>query len=707
MSELATRQRSVAAALRTRVSSWLAWFQSEDDVELRHRLYRAICLVASVVSFFVIIPFNLTLTLPPIVNYGTMVFGALSFALYLASRREFYWPAGLLLAGVALLVTVWFPNGGASGSILYYFFPALLHPVFFYRGWARVGWIAFVIGVGLALLGVDHLVPELATPFASAVDRTLDLVTGYLAASLLSAAILAVIVSGYRREKERLGASRSLLSAVLESSGDLVWLVDPQSLELRMFNRHYAERVRRSMGGTPRVGMPLEQCVAPERLADWRGYYRRAREEGSFSVEYALHGGSDTYLVSFSPVRHGEDLLGIAVFAKDISDAKRAEVERERMALRLVEAQKMESLGRLAGGVAHDFNNMLAGIMGYADLLQQQEQDPERKADLEAILRAAARSSELTRKMLAFARRGKNVVEGVDLNVLVHETVEMIRPSLRADVKVVLEPGATWTVDGDPSQMSQVLLNLLGNANEAMPSGGTLRVRTTDRVLSVAEAVSLDIPAGDYASLAVSDTGVGMNEEIRARIFEPFFTTKPRLEQSGTGLGLSTVYGVVHLHHGAIGVESSPGHGACFTILLPRGRLPTDRPVPQALVSPGTGLLLVVDDEPLLRSFLAKALSRLGYSAITAEDGDEGVKLFREHHHDLRGVLLDLKMPRLGGAQAFEQMRHIDAGVPILVCSGYGDNEEAQDLISRGARGLLPKPLQLKELAKQLELLTR
>jgi CheY-like chemotaxis protein len=194
-----------------------------------------------------------------------------------------------------------------------------------------------------------------------------------------------------------------------------------------------------------------------------------------------------------------------------------------------------------------------------------------------------------------------------------------------------------------------------------------------------------------------------MTDEVRARIFEPFFTTKVTAEQAGTGLGLSTVYGIVHLHHGGIAVQSAPGAGTAFSVTLPRGRLAIERapagpPQPQR----GTGVILVVDDEELLRNFTATALTRLGYGVVTATDGEDGVRVFRERHAGLDGVILDLKMPKMSGPEAFERMRAIDPAVPVLICSGYGDNEEAQRLISQGARGLLSKPFGMTELARQL-----
>ena len=431
-------------------------------------------------------------------------------------------------------------------------------------------------------------------------------------------------------------------------------------------------------------------------------FYARALAKGPFTLEYQSSSGAHTILLSIHVVQHDGQPLGVSVFGKDITALKQAEADRDRIRLQFLEAQKMESLGSLAGGVAHDFNNMLGGIMGYTDLLMAGEPDPARQEQLKAILQAATRSSELTRKLLAFARRGRNIVESVDLNAAVRESMAMLMPSLGPDVTTTLNLQAAHHVDADPTQLNQLIVNLCLNAGEAMPAGGTLAVGTRDVLLDATTCVPWELAPGPYVELTVADSGVGMTDEVRQRIFEPFFTTKTGGTISGSGLGLPTVYGVVHLHRGAIKVDSAAGEGATFTVLLPKGTLAAPDVASDLAVPSGSGLVLVVEDEAMLRQLATTALTHLGYRALTACDGVEGVDLFRTHHHELAGVLLDLKMPRKSGRETFTEMRAIDANVPVLLCSGYGDNEEAQGLISLGAIGLLPKPYRIGELAEQI-----
>ncbi len=810
---------------------------TDDAVDLKSRFYRGICFLVGVVGAFVVVLVNSFQNLPAIVSIGSFGLGAIGFALYWASGRGRYYPKLLLAAIIVTLAVGWFPNAASSGSIGYYFFGALLYPVLFFEGRSRRIAVALVLSSALLLIWLDYQFPDLATPFQRPIDRTLDLLTGFLVSGMVCVLFLWVIMAGYHRERQLLGAtvgelaasreqfsklfemnpdavclvdlsggcyldansgfeqltgwtkaeiagrraeeldvfvedgdrlrlyqrlkaehrvqgfvsrfrrrdgqefwgstsggwidvggrscllfstrdvsaaieaekavaqSKALLAAILDNTDDVVCLVEPTSLALVLYNEPFAQIIKRVRGKDVRPGLTATDLLPPEGAEQWNGFFARARDEGAFTVDFNVPGTDRTMLCSFNPVRLGGTLIGVSLFAKDVTERKRAEEERDRIAMQLVEAQKMESLGSLAGGVAHDFNNMLGGIMGYADILLGEEANPERREHLRAILQAAARSSELTKKLLAFARRGKNIVEAVDLAASARECAGMLRPSFRPNVKLDLRLGGTWTVDGDPSQINQLLVNLSINANEAMPGGGTLAIDTEDVSLESAAAQPLGVPPGEYVMLRVTDSGVGMTEEVRAHIFEPFFTTKAGGEGTGTGLGLSTVYGIVHLHQGAITVDSTPGEGTAFTVLLPRGRLTRERTAPSAPSDYGSGLILVVEDEPLLRNFTTVALSRLGYKTVAAADGVEGVALFRRHQASLGGVILDLKMPKMDGRAAFLEMRAINPSVPILICSGYGDNEEAQGLITLGAKGLLPKPFRVADLSKQLNLL--
>lgn len=384
--------------------------------------------------------------------------------------------------------------------------------------------------------------------------------------------------------------------------------------------------------------------------------------------------------------------------------------ERKRMQEKLIEAQKMDSIGNLAGGVAHDFNNMLAGIAGYASLLAMGETDSEKSELLDGILAVVKRAGELTQKLLAFGRRGKNIVESVDLNDIVREVHALLARSIDDAEGIRIETaldGALRRVDADPAQMNQVLMNLCVNARDAMRGGGTLTVKTENLFIDMNACASLpDITPGDYVVLTVSDTGSGMNDEVRRRLFEPFFTTKKDGEVKGTGLGLATVYGVVTNHGGAVTVDSAPGHGATFRVFLPTGDKPATAEPPRRTGAPDvSGTVLIVEDDPVVRDSAARILRALGCTVLTATDGRDGVELYTRRWPEIDGVLLDMRMPGMDGKEAFVRMKQVNPEVRVLLSTGYGRNEEAQELLDLGVRGLLCKPYQIDMMAESLRLL--
>jgi signal transduction histidine kinase/ActR/RegA family two-component response regulator len=684
----------------------------DPALELDCWIFQTVCLFSGLVTLALVVPLNAVQALPPLVNTIAFGYGGIALAFYAFARRGRYLSKTLYITVLASLAAIWYPNAGSAGSVIFYFFPALLFPVLYFHGTTRRVALLFTLALGGSLIVVDYFQPELATPFRGPRDRMTDLLTGYLFSSSLILAILWTMVSGYRRDRQKLTqtahdleASRKLLTTVIDSTTDIVWVFGPDPHPLKLYNAAFAEQFRQAMGVEPQLDTPLDGVAPPNRAREWKRLLAQALEEGSITTEFSAPDGSVSYLLTISPVRLDGQVMGLSVFGKDIMALKRAEAARDRMAERMMESQKMESLGSLAGGVAHDFNNMLASIMGYSDLLLSEEHDPERRAWLQSVLQAATRSADLTKKLLAFARRGKNIVGAVDMNLQVRDCLAVLRPSARADVTVVTEMEATWTVDADPSQMNQLLMNLCINANEAMPSGGTLKVRTSNLDLDAKAASAVGLRPGPYVQVSVTDSGVGMGDDVRPRIFEPFFTTKQRSAagQTGTGLGLSTVYGIVQLHAGAIDVDTKPGRGTTFTVFLPKGSLTLERQPVASIASTGTGLVLVVDDEPMVRNFAIAAVTRLGYRAIPACDGDEAVRLFLAHHRELKAVILDMKMPRKDGTAAFREMLAIDATVPVIICSGYGDNEEAQNLITLGARALVSKPFRIADISKHLQ----
>jgi PAS domain S-box-containing protein len=391
----------------------------------------------------------------------------------------------------------------------------------------------------------------------------------------------------------------------------------------------------------------------------------------------------------------------------DISARKQAEIERDRFETQIQHAQKLESLGVLAGGIAHDFNNLLTGVLGNATLAQE-ELAPESPVIpmLHSIELAATRAADLAQQMLAYSGKGQFTVQVFQLDRVVREMSSLLKTvvSKKAVIQQRLESAV---IDGDPRQIRQVVMNLITNASEALGEQvGTIRLSTGVREMDEAGLRSPflpdPLPAGTYAFVEVEDSGCGMNDETLERIFDPFFTTK----FTGRGLGLAAVLGIVRGHRGTIKVTSKVGDGAgsVFTVLLPVARETPPlkvEPAPRSL-SLGQGTILVVEDEDVVRDYAKAALERAGYRVLTASDGGEGLAIFAEHRPEIDAVLLDLTMPRLDGPEVLRELRNQAPDVPVLIMSGFTDEEVAIRFEGIGASGFIRKPFAAHDLAAHL-----
>ena len=380
---------------------------------------------------------------------------------------------------------------------------------------------------------------------------------------------------------------------------------------------------------------------------------------------------------------------------RERAEAERAAVETDRAALReqLIQAQKMESLGTLAGGFAHDMNNVLGVILGGAELLREDAPEPLR-ADIDDLITATQRGAELTRNLLGFARRGHYRKEHVDLRPLVAELIRMLQRTVPKGVvfKSTFEDPCPM-VEGDPSLLSQALVNLCLNAVDAMRGVGTLTIVVHTMHLPREGESSRDLVPGRYAAISVTDTGCGMDVETQRRIFEPFFTTKG--VGRGTGLGLAMVYGTVKAWGGLVEVESSVGVGTTIVICLPASasRAATRKPSKrQPATSSGKGTILVVDDDPRIRRVARRILEIGGYDVHEACDGAEALKVFDQKRDHTQLVVLDMAMPVMGGAECFRALRERDPELRILLASGYALEEDARRCLSEGAIGFVDKP---------------
>jgi len=356
----------------------------------------------------------------------------------------------------------------------------------------------------------------------------------------------------------------------------------------------------------------------------------------------------------------------------------------------------MESIGTLAGGIAHDLNNVLSPILMAASMLQDEETDPARLDDLRTIAACAERGADMVRQLLSFARGGGKRRERVDLGAIAREVQRIVRDTFPKHITFRLRaPAPAWEVQGDPTQMHQLLTNLCVNARDAMPGGGTLTVSVEGVVLDeVYAGMAVDARPGPHVLVTVEDTGTGMAPDVVDRIFEPFFTTKQTGQ--GTGLGLSTVHAIVRNHRGFLNVYSEPGRGTRFRVYLP-AEVPAaaalEESAARSTLPRGSGeLVLLVDDEEHIRTVTGRTLERFGYRVVAAANGAEAVLLYAQHRGDVAVVLTDMNMPVLDGPATIVALRTIDPGIRVVGSSGLDAGGHLAKAVDAGVKVFVPKP---------------
>ncbi|HDP81002.1 MAG TPA: PAS domain S-box protein, partial [Spirochaetes bacterium] len=471
----------------------------------------------------------------------------------------------------------------------------------------------------------------------------------------------------------------------------------------------------------------VSRRIHPEDRAMVSRAFERAVNEGiPYSLEFRIRAKNSRetrYILSLGEVHRDENgspdyLFGIN---QDITVLKQAEIERERMQAQLLQAQKMEAVGTLAGGIAHDFNNMLGGIMGSLNLVEMllEKDTPPRKETLlkyvETAMDSSRRAADMIKQLLTISRKSGMQTAPVDVNLSLKHVLKLCRNSFPKSVGLDFHIGDTpLRVQADPVQIEQVFLNLCVNASHAMTvmrpegdrQGGYLSVDIGEVMCdSRLDTKHPDARAGEtYVRVRVSDTGVGINEETRRHIFDPFYTTKKR--EDGTGLGLAMAYSIVKQHGGFIDVYSEPGKGSTFTVYLPalNDTSPADAPKKaRSPIVPGTGTVLVIDDEKAILRIAKGMLEQCGYRVLTAESGEEGLRLFREDPKKVNGVLLDLSMPEMSGMEVFISMKETDPDVKVLLASGLMEDDEVKKALALGVKGFLQKPYSAEELSVKMK----
>ena len=494
-------------------------------------------------------------------------------------------------------------------------------------------------------------------------------------------------------------ATKNLMENIIENSVDALMILDRDGYIIRV-NQKFKDIS--GYGATQVVGKHYSELL-PE-ATEVQPLLRELEEKGLIvEKEITARISSGEFIpIELSAKRiYDTDRLHHAtiVVARDLREKKNLQAQ-------LLRAQKMEAIGTLAGGIAHDFNNLLTAVKGFTQImLLTVPRDSEDREYLKQIEHAANRASDLTKQLLTFSRRVRSEKQPIELNREIRAVEKLLARTLPKMIHIKTELTDKLTlINADPSQVEQVLMNLAVNARDAMPEGGVLTI-TTDVVYLDHEYCKrhLKLSPGEYVMLAVEDTGAGMDPEIKDRIFDPFFTTKE--VGKGTGLGLAMVYGIVENHDGHLVCYSEVGKGTVFKIYLPSYREvhkvsedfegTDDEEFPR-----GNETVLVVDDEESVRKLSVDLLTSYGYKVLTARDGEDGIRIYREHQNEIDLVVLDFIMPGMGGDKCLEKLLDLNPEVKVIIASGFAMNQSLRRVLENGARGFINKPFSLKNLLK-------
>ena len=548
---------------------------------------------------------------------------------------------------------------------------------------------------GLALGRSETLEPFRAADFAAVQ------VLGHRVALAIESAILQ---ESLRSEIDRRSSVGTAIHKWVQVF-DLAWwgaaVVDGLDLRVDTVNPAFAQ-LHGYAEPAALSGRHFSELLPPDRVAELEEWPRAEGGRAYESVHVRLDGTKVPVLVSVTPLGDGQRPGSYVVTVQDLTDLKRTEE-------RLQRAQRMEAVGRLAGGVAHEVNNMMTIIMGFSDLLSRElDLDGGRLREVEEIRKAAMRAAKITTQLLAFSRQQVLQPTDLHLNQVVEEMVPVLRLMLPANVKVQTSLAPTdVAVRLDRSQLEQVLINLAFNARDAMISGGTIRVSVDSRQLDEAEGrrlIGIPIPPGHYALVSVRDTGHGMDEATLAQVFEPFFTTKA--QGSGTGLGLSTVYGIVKQSRGYVWVESSLGKGTAFTICLPhlsgaRAEQP-EKPDRESARKGRGAMVMILEDEDGVRELAARVLGERGYRVAQARNGTEALAALDNGAATPDLLLTDVIVPDMGTEELEQQVHALRPGLPILYMSGYPRDDILLRGLLREDQPFLQKPFTGEDLAGEV-----
>ena len=497
---------------------------------------------------------------------------------------------------------------------------------------------------------------------------------------------------------------QSRYKELLENVDDAVYILDQKGNVLEANEAAYAQ-----LGYTPEKFFELNLTdIVPAKdaglIIDQLGNSIDRQLPGKMTIETS-HTKLDGSLIPVEIHARAISYRGRQVIlnvARDIAARIEAEKEKNQLESQLIHSQKMEAVGTLAGGIAHDFNNLLMGIQGYISLMRLQT-DPEDPNDeyIQGIETAVNNAANLTNQLLGFARKGKYTLKLTSLNAIVENSTRMFTRTRKEIVIHKKLHDKLWTVKVDPGQIEQVLINLYLNAWHAMADGGDIYIQTENVYLSKEYCKAFEVSEGNFVKISVTDTGVGIGQDVIERIFEPFFTTKD--VGKGTGLGLASAYGIIKNHNGIIRVYSELDHGSTFNVYLPASAMEEAREIKVSTeMVKGNESILLVDDEEGTIQVEELMLRELGYRVIPALSGKQAIELYREKMVDLDLVALDMIMPEMNGRDTYDALKQINPDVKVLLVSGYSLNKQIEELMDKGCNGFIQKPFDIIQLSQKL-----
>ncbi len=507
-----------------------------------------------------------------------------------------------------------------------------------------------------------------------------------------------------RRSEEALRESEERFRISLKNSNITVYSQDRELRYTWVYNPHPELSAASVLGKTD------ADLVPPEDAAVLTTMKRRVLETGvgtRHTIRFTVEGEPRFYDMTLESMRDsGERIVGVTGAATDITERKQAEEQRLSLEKQLQHAQKLESLGVLAGGVAHDFNNLLVGILGHSDLaLSKLPPENPARPNIEGVMQAAERAADLSRQMLAYSGHGHFIVQTTDLSALVSENVHLLKAGIAKGVQLRTNLAEIPAhIKADVGQMQQVIMNLVINGAEAIGErSGYVMISTGFETLPGEEKryshfTATELNAGRYVYLEVRDDGPGMDEETLSKVFEPFFTTK----FLGRGLGLAALLGIVRGHKGGIAVQSEPGLGTTFRLVFPVTEEAQEDKKVVAAEGSHEGTILVIDDEEIVRNMAREMLTPRGLTVLTAEGGAAGVSLYKERHAEIGLILLDFSMPGMGGEETFKELRKVNPDAPVLLSSGFGREEATRRFGGQGLTGFIQKPYRLATLLTEV-----